>query len=307
MKDMNTARTMAVDLNRQGRGTREWVGWVPLAVLPAIAFAFCRELPAWVFMWAMAFALYYGCKWLTWWQNRNIKTNLARHLGYLLLWPGMDAKAFLQSADKTLTPRSKEWMVATATALFGAAVVWVISRRVPVTQEILRGWVGWIGLGLMLNFGTFRLLSLAWRAAGVNAEPLMRAPVLATSLGEFWGMRWNSAFNRLVHGLVFRPLHRKVGIAAATMLAFFASGVVHDLVISVPARGGYSLPTLYFLIQGGGLLLERSGVGRTLGLRRGATGWLFTMAVTAGPAFWLFHPAFVMRVILPFLHALKAT
>jgi len=31
-----------------------------------------------------------------------------------------------------------------------------------------------------------------------------------------------------------------------------------------------------------------------------------TRLVTAAPAFWLFHPAFVLRVILPFMHAVHA-
>ena len=81
---------------------------------------------------------------------------------------------------------------------------------------------------------------------------------------------------------------------------------IHELVISVPARGGYGLPTLYFLAQGAGVVVERSRPGRALGLRHGFRGWCFTFVIAAIPAFWLFHPPFVLRVIMPFLHAVHA-
>jgi alginate O-acetyltransferase complex protein AlgI len=88
---------------------------------------------------------------------------------------------------------------------------------------------------------------------------------------------------------------------------FLISGIIHDLVITVPARGGYGLPTAYFLLQGAGLLLERSALGRSFGLGVGIRGRLYAYAVTAGPAFWLFPPVFVHRIILPMLAAIGAT
>jgi hypothetical protein len=63
------------------------------------------------------------------------------------------------------------------------------------------------------------------------------------------------------------------------------------------------LPTAYFILQGLAVLFERSRIGRRVGLGRGVRGWLFTLACTAGPAFWLFHPFFVRNVILPMLQA----
>ena len=69
--------------------------------------------------------------------------------------------------------------------------------------------------------------------------------------------------------------------------------------ISCAARGGYGLPTAYFVLQGVGVSFERSRVGRRLGLRRSVRG-------TAGPAFWLFHPPFVRYVVLPFMRAIGA-
>ena len=101
-------------------------------------------------------------------------------------------------------------------------------------------------------------------------------------------------------------MRRPLGLNGAMLVVFLASGLIHELVISVPAHGGYGLPTLYFLIQGAGVLLEHSAVGRRLHLRRRFAGWCFTLGFVALPVFWLFHPPFVMRVILPFLHVIGA-
>jgi hypothetical protein len=158
-----------------------------------------------------------------------------------------------------------------------------------------------LGIVLVLHFGVFDLLALAWQRAGVAVAPVMRAPACAASLAEFWGARWNTAFNALVHGIVFRPLARRLGVVGATAASFLASGLIHEAVISVPTRGGFGLPTGYFVLQGAGVLVERSAWGRRAGLGRGVRGRFFGLACAAGPAFWLFHPPFIRNVMLPML------
>jgi hypothetical protein len=103
------------------------------------------------------------------------------------------------------------------------------------------------------------------------------------------------------HGLVFEPLRKRAGTPIAILTAFVASGVLHDFVISFPARGGYGLPTGYFLLQGAGVLFERSRLGRRLGIQSSFSGWLFVLICAGLPAYWLFHPPFIRNVILPFL------
>src|SRR5205823_2268606 len=67
--------------------------WLPLLLLPVIAFLTRDAVPAWVFMWLFAFAIFLGCKWLTWRRacRRGCSPSITRSLGYLFTWPGMDA------------------------------------------------------------------------------------------------------------------------------------------------------------------------------------------------------------------------
>jgi alginate O-acetyltransferase complex protein AlgI len=252
-------------------------------------------------MWTLATALFAGFKWLTWWRAGSLDTR--RSLAYLLAWPGMDAARFLDRGARPPRPPAAEWRAAWAKTAVGALLVFGLAPR---GAGLAAGWAAMIGLVLLFHSGLFHLISLAWRRAGVDARPLMDAPLYAVSLSELWSRRWNRAFADLAHGLVLRPLRRPLGMPAATMAVFAASGLLHEAVISVPAGAGFGLPTGYFLLQGAAVLLERSGPGRRAGLGASACGRAFTALVVAGPLFWLFHPPFVREVVLPMLRALGA-
>lgn len=282
-------------------------GWLPLVVLPVGAVACRNRLPAWVFMWILASTIFFSLKWLTWWKARSrIDPSSWRSAAYLLAWPGMDAEAFLDASRPVKPPKPAAWVLAVLETMLGALLLWVVARSVPQNYPLVRGWMGMLGLIMLLHFGAFKIAALLWQELGIDAKPIMLAPLRSASLAEFWGKRWNLGFRQLAHQLIFRPLHRPLGTSSASFLVFVASGLIHDLAISLPARAGYGLPTGYFLLQGAGVAIERSVFGKHLGLGRGARGWCFTMVFLAAPAFWLFHPYFVVRVILPFMRAIHA-
>lgn len=282
--------------------------WLPLIALPALAVAVRAALPPWAFMWSILFAIVGGCKWMTAWRavSRSQWPGFGRLLGYLLAWPGMDAETFFDRTTQVHRPAWSDWTATILKIAIGAALVCVLARITPADQPLLAGWIGMIGLAFVLHFGVFHLLALAWQSAGVDAPHIFRSPLLASSVGDLWGSRWNLAFRDLAHTLIFRPLVDRVGVGGASFATFAVSGLVHELVISLPAGAGYGLPTLYFLIQWLGVVVERSGLGRRIGLRRGLTGWLFAFVVVAGPACLLFHPPFLTGVMVPFLEALGA-
>jgi alginate O-acetyltransferase complex protein AlgI len=311
-----------------------WPGWIALIVCPPLALLARNHIAPWQFMWLMAGAIFLGCKWLTFWIARRqiVHVRVGRALAYFFLWPGMDAEKFLRRPAGEVHKTREQALVSRAAGkpsgnvpdragslwpgaadgsermlalpfpsalgkmLLGVVLLFGVARFAH--QPLLTGWIGMIGIILILHFGLFHLLAVGWRIAGLDAEPIMDAPLRSKSLSEFWGRRWNAAFNRLTLDFVFRPLARRHGTTIATMAAFLVSGLIHELLTSLPAGAGYGLPTVYFLLQGIGILTERA-----LPQIRGQ---IFTIVITAVPAFWLFHPPFVRNVILPFMKAIGA-
>ena len=258
----------------------------------------------------MTFSLYLGFKWLSWRQAiRSLSPSrppIARSLAYLFLWPGMNGARFLSGKPFERRPLAQEWLRAVRNVIVGAALVWYVSAQLLPSRPLAAARAGMAGIVLALHLGALQLLSLAWRRAGVDAPPIMQRPTAASSLADFWGRRWNTAFRDLAYQLIYRPLARHWGARRAMAAVFLFSGLLHDLVISLPARAGYGLPTLYFLMQAIGVEIERSKLGRRWQLRGGVRGWLFAAAMIVTPAALLFHHAFLRHVVIPFLNTLGA-
>jgi hypothetical protein len=299
----------AMEQPRSTSAIPAWQGWGPILILPATGVLLTPDdWPRWVYMWIVGYATFLGCKWLTWRRTLVPNTPLWLHASYLLAWPGLDARAFLRHERLSAAERPcvAKWVFAFAKLVAGCVVVWGIARLVPQDQGLLRGWIGMIGFAMAMHFGVFHILSCAWRAAGIDARPVMNVPLLAQGVSEFWGRRWNTAFRDLTHRFSFRPLTPRLGPRGALVVGFVLSGLIHELVISVPAQAGYGGPTLFFVLQIPALLIERSRVGKALELGHGWRGCLFTALVLVLPAGLLFHRPFVHDVVLPFMQAMGA-
>src|SRR5438477_4200770 len=227
-----------------------WPAWIPLIGFPPLALLARNHVAPWQFMWLMTGAIFLGCKWLTFWSARRqiVDVQVGHGLAYFFLWPGMNAKKFLDPPAKNLTALSRQvlsgrtsevcgareqWPVAPVSEelsgkrpagvgrmpsppdrganiavaiseiLLGAVLLFGLARFAP--HPLLTGWIGMIGMILVLHFGIFALLAIAWRAYGLDVQPIMDAPLNSTSLGEFWGRRWNGLFNQPPSENLFPP------------------------------------------------------------------------------------------------------
>src|SRR2546423_1679153 len=118
--------------------------WFALILLPLLVLLSKPLLPAWVFMWYMAFAIFFGCKWLTLGiaANRIGQVFPFRSAAYLFAWPGMDAARFLSPELAPAVSRSvlfKTVVLSITRVLLGLVLLFTIAHRLP--DPILAGWI----------------------------------------------------------------------------------------------------------------------------------------------------------------------
>lgn len=286
-----------------------FLDWIPLLILTSASIALSRHyLPDWAIMFVLSFSIYFGFKWLTYKRAlaKGTSGEFKISLGYIFAWVGMDAVSFLNTKSRVPKPERKEWVSALLKTFLGGMILWLLPKQFYPQHILVAGYIGLAGLIIMVFFGFFHLISLVWRENGLNARPLMNSPLLASSLSDFWSNRWNLAFRDLDRVFIFRPAVRRAGFTIATIAAFLFSGLLHDLAISLPAEAGYGLPTLYFLMQAGGVLIQKSGLGNGAGLNGGFKGWLFALVFVLFPAVLLFHPPAVENIVVPFMKVVRA-
>jgi alginate O-acetyltransferase complex protein AlgI len=166
-------------------------------------------MPSWKLMWLVAAAIYAGCKVLTWKTARIPQTPVWKQTAYLLGWPGMDAARFL--GNTTAPNCSNESQAAAIKVAVGAVLLFGIARMIPSHLEYLAGWIGMLGMILILHFGLFHLLSCFLVNSRLRCPAFDESSYRSASLCEFWGVRCNTAFLDLTHRFLFRPLASRIG------------------------------------------------------------------------------------------------
>lgn len=265
-------------------------------------------MPAYLWTWTLTAVIFLSLKLVVLWragEESRRRLPLGRLIGFLLFWPGMRLRPFLiddQRVERRCAPR--QLVTGGVLNIAGGVALLAVAARLPSgpPYEIVTLALGLVGIALVLLFGVFDLLTAFWQCRGVQVEKQWRMPIASRTLAEYWSHRWNRAFHDFAREQLFRPLHARFGSGAALVLSFLFSGVLHDVAISLPARGGYGLPTLYFLLQAVGIWIER----RWLVHAGWETCWikrLWTAAVVLGPLGLLLHQPFLERAVLPQLAA----
>ena len=217
-------------------------------------FSLRSSLPPWVFMWAMAFALYAGCKWLTYCdaRDRGVASDRLRRSAISSRGPGWTRPRFWAQTERRRRPARSEWIAAVAQDRDSARRCSGVAPAALPGHPLLAGWLGMVGL--MFRPALRHVPPAVARLADASASTPCRVMQQSAAFEHRWrtsgGRRWNTAFHELATRFTFRPLRLRVGPARGHAAGVSALGLIHELVISLPAHGGYGLPTGYFVRPG---------------------------------------------------------
>jgi hypothetical protein len=238
-------------------------------------------------------------------KGKEVTLTLKQWLAFAIGWVGMRAKPFETLGGIAIPQAWSMIRFGISRVIAGAFLVLLAHQALHLSLNaralyILVSAMLLIGFSLILHFGLLGVSAGAWRLQGVSTYVLFKQPAKATSLSIFWGKRWNLAFSEMTSIAIYRPLKYKAGSAIALMAAFIFSGLLHELALSVPVNSGYGLPTLYFIIQGTLVLLERYLTINKVSFlqhRVWARVWVFFWLVIPMPL--LFHQQFIKQIVWP--------
>jgi Membrane bound O-acyl transferase family len=225
-----------------------------------------------------------------------------RFLAYCV-WYGMQPRQFLKGQRTAPGAPIPTFGGIVLNAVTGAVLLWLVPRLLPQgTPWVIRLWIALAGSCFLFLVARLDFAALIFRAMGFAVEKLWDCPVAATSLGDFWGRRWNRIVPGLLREVIFLPVARRAGAQVALLSVFLYSGFYHELV-SFMARSGYGGPFLYFLLQWLGVAIENTRQVRRL--LRGRV-WLaraWTFAVVFLPVGLFLQPGLVHQYLVPMLTA----
>jgi len=162
-----------------------------------------------------------------------------------------------------------------------AWLVWAMEWRQLIVM--------FLPMSLGFHFGALRVLKGCLRATGFPVRTLFPNLLKTQGVGDFWSRRWNVGYSQMMQRLVGRPVEALAGVNTGTMAIFVASGLLHELAITLPVQSGFGLPTVYFTLHGFLTLLERRW-GRPIGK-------MPALLAVVLPLGLLFPPAFQNEVI----------
>jgi hypothetical protein len=134
--------------------------------------------------------------------------------------------------------------------------------KLVVPFDLPTALLGYVAMPVLVMMGPVMhfVVAMLWLPWGRLLPPLHDKPLLARTIAEFWGCRWNLWFSDWFRFVIFAPWRRRPVLALG--LVFFISGVMHEWVVNLPfylvtGKNLFGTMMLYFPLQAAGILIER--------------------------------------------------
>lgn len=153
---------------------------------------------------------------------------------------------------------------------FFTVIAWTLYFKFVRDREmsmLLRSYFATMPLYL-LSETLSALFQLSWIPAGYDFPTIHRHPILAGSVSEFWGKRWNTWVADWLRQMIFVPMRNRP--VFALFVAFGFSGLLHEFIINVPLEALHGVNNLgsmmiFFPLQAVGIVIEkRIGAGHAV-------------------------------------------
>jgi hypothetical protein len=173
-------------------------------------------------------------------------------------------------------------------AVVVAAAVYAVVRVAPGLDGAAHWLVRW-GFGAAFCYAFVEalhsVLLIGYRLAGIVLPRINDAPIRSTTLGEFWGRRWNRVVAGWLRDYLFFPLARRRKATLGICAAFGGSTILHFWIAWVPldVEGGLLMAS-FFVVQGVALLLERR-IGIERWPRAAQRSWTIVWMLVSSPLF----------------------
>lgn len=174
---------------------------------------------------------------------------------FLFAWPGISVGGFTERNEIDSTTGSR-FLEAWLTMLTGVAILFGVSLIGRGDSTVLN-YIALFSVLLIVHLGLVEVVADGIRLLGFSPRSLFDRPYLATSLRDFWSVRWNRAFVDMNKIFIMTPLRDKIPLAVLTFSIFAVSGILHEVGISYAEGTSWGYPLLYFVVQGVGMELER--------------------------------------------------
>jgi hypothetical protein len=199
-------------------------------------------------------------------REHTPRSALFRALHLLVLHDLRQDSAFrgLAAGERPRFRPELRWRLLLASCVWGvvaAPLLWLALFQAPAlpapSGRLLRCAAG-LGFAYTGVEGALGLFEFMYRAGGLRPPIFHQQPIRATSVGEFWGRRWNRIVGSWLFAAFYRPLAARGRSGLGLVAAFVASAVLH-LYFTWAAVGlaAGARMALFFVLQLPPLWLER--------------------------------------------------